>query len=449
MQHTIPSAATLLAAALEACHRGWSVIPMAVTFDVDGRPGDKKPARRWKQFQTQRAGEKTIRRWFSDPAVNGIGVVFGPISKGLASRDFDVLNEYERWAEAYPDFARRLPTIQTRRGRQVFCIAAPGSVETIRAALGKPDLTGAIHFRDGELRAGIGCYSLLPPSIHPSGHLYRWLIPPTDQIPVVDLAAAGFVGELPEERAHATERTESTEAMNDGDGDGDQHLTFTPLLRSALSTPFSPSTLSAPSTLFHRDAPKKNGGVEAFSEAVEAAIKRSLPSRTGQRNRCVFHLARELKAIPSLADAPANAPDLEKIVRKWHKLALPTIATKPWDDSWSDFLKAWPSIRHPAGQEPIRLAFERAKAAVLPEAALKFERPEVQLLIALCCELQRTARDRPFYLACRTAGELLQLPHTRAWRWLDALCNCGILRVDEAGTFATRRATRYRYLPPQ
>ena len=42
--------------------------------------------------------------------------------------------------------------------------AAPGSVATLREALGNPEGTGHIDCGDGELRAGVGCYSVLPPS---------------------------------------------------------------------------------------------------------------------------------------------------------------------------------------------------------------------------------------------------------------------------------------------
>lgn len=466
-----PPCKRLLVAALDYHRRGWSIVPMAMA--------KKRPARKWTCYQSNRASEAQVQAWFGKGPRYGIGVVFGAVSRGLASRDFDTLDAYEKWADAHPDLAKILPTVETRRGRHVYCIATAGSIEAIRAALGKPNGTGAIAFDDGELRAGVGCYSMLPPSVHPSGHVYRWEIAPGDEIPVVDLQAAGFVGTLAEGRNAATEKTEQTEqteAMSEA-GSASQ-LTFAPLpqtalfrsgsgpvsgsgffskleenstdstellLQSALSAPFSPSALSS---LLHKRSTEKNGQDAAgnLPEAIEAAIRRALPTRPGERNRRIFQLARELKAIAALASAQAG--DLLPFVRRWHELASPLVTTKPWDDTWFDFLHAWRRVKYPAGQEPVALAFERAAAADPPEAARQFERPEIRLLVALCRELQRAAGDAPFFLDARTAGKLFQSDHTTAWRWLRGLCDCGILGLEAAGDFAAHRASRYRYLGP-
>ena len=55
---------------------------------------------------------------------------------------------------------------------------------------------------------------------------------------------------------------------------------------------------------------------------------------------------------------------------------------------------------------------------------------------------------KPFFLACRKAGEALELDHVSASRWLNVLVADGILEVVEKGRQAksARRATRFRYL---
>jgi hypothetical protein len=70
----------------------------------------------------------------------------------------------------------------------------------------------------------------------------------------------------------------------------------------------------------------------------------------------------------------------------------------------------------------------------------------VLLLAALCRELQRTAGPRPFYLDCRTAGQLLHIHHTTAWRLLTVLCADGILAAGDKGSRARGKANEYRYL---
>jgi hypothetical protein len=66
--------------------------------------------------------------------------------------------------------------------------------------------------------------------------------------------------------------------------------------------------------------------------------------------------------------------------------------------------------------------------------------------VAVCRELQRTSGEQPFFLACRTAGQLLEVPHVTAWRWLLLLTHDKILVEVKKGSCSSRRASRFRYL---
>jgi hypothetical protein len=90
--------------------------------------------------------------------------------------------------------------------------------------------------------------------------------------------------------------------------------------------------------------------------------------------------------------------------------------------------------------------FELAKHAQTPRAALRYEQDGLRLLVALCRELQRVSGDKPFFLACRTAGGLLGVKHVTAWRWLTLLAHDKIVDEVEKGDKLKRRASRYRYL---
>jgi hypothetical protein len=52
----------------------------------------------------------------------------------------------------------------------------------------------------------------------------------------------------------------------------------------------------------------------------------------------------------------------------------------------------------------------------------------------------------PFFLSCRKAGELLDVPHHEANRWLRGLVLDGLLSEAEKGVAGGKRATRYRYV---
>ncbi len=364
--------AGFLDAALRYARRGWCIIPTA----------GKRAAARWKQYQQARPDEHSLRQLFACPGITGLAVLMGSASGGLGCCDFDSLATYERWSATHRDLAATLPTVATARGRHVY----------FRGPHGFKDLG------DGEYRGDSGHYTLLPPSIHPSGSLYSWLVPlPSGELPFIDPRQVGLWDE--------TEQTEQSEQS--------EHP--------------PPTTTLLPSALFH-------------------VIESTLPKGPGERNRKVFELARRLRAIPSLASADLAA--LRGIVEEWYRRALPFIRTKDFLETWADFVHAWERVKYPAGEGAIEVAFDRA-AAVKPSAKaiqLYGDSPSMVLLASLCRELQALVGDAYFFLDVRTAGRLLKIPHLTAWRWLRVLVADGILMAGEKGSHANRRASRFRYV---
>jgi hypothetical protein len=384
----------MLNAALDYRHRGWSVIPMLMA--------KKKPAIRWKPFQSFGPAETTISRWFGSESSYGIAVIFGEVSGGLVSRDFDEMAAYESWRNNHPELAASLPTVATTRGRHVYCRGRKDHVHEIRSKLGKPDGVGAITFTDGELRAGVGCYSVVPPSQHPSGATYRWVNPP-DEFPFVNLEESGLIV-----------------IANDTEEDRGQQRTTEDMERG-----------------------RKGGNKIPWNSEIEAAILETLPTKKGTRNKAVFSLARTLKAIPSLTDAPVNV--LRPYVEYWHQKALPVIGTKEFEESWIDFLQGWPKVKFSKGCEPMALALERTRTTKLPEEAGRYGPEQLRLLVSLCRELQRASGEFPFFLSCRKAESLLGVCFKTANRWLFLLVKEKVLELVSRGNMSTRKASRYRY----
>jgi hypothetical protein len=143
-----------------------------------------------------------------------------------------------------------------------------------------------------------------------------------------------------------------------------------------------------------------------------------------------------------LADAPEEL--LLPVVKQWHEAALPRITTKPFEETWYDFRIAWRRVRYAAGDGKIDEALARAVSQTPPVCADKYEDTRIRTLVALCRELQRVADESPFFLACRTAGQLLGVSHTLTSRWLGMLCMDGILKLVERGSL--HHANEYRYL---
>lgn len=148
---------------------GWAILPAV---------GKRPHVRRWAHYQRVRPTPKELVDMFSVPGLTGLCVVAGPVSSGLAVRDFDAADSYHRWAADHHDLAAELPTVRTARGFHVLFRAAGISKIT---ALG-----------DGELR-GKGI-SLLPESHHPGGTRYAWLVPPAREIPLLANPTAAGLG---------------------------------------------------------------------------------------------------------------------------------------------------------------------------------------------------------------------------------------------------------------
>lgn len=387
----------------------WSVIPIV--------SGTKRPAIRWRRFQATRASDATLDRWFGQPR-HEIAVVLGPVSDGLACRDFDQPESYHRWASAFPQLASDLPTVATSGDRR----------HVYFRAVGLP-IEGIHHLGDGELRLSLG-YCLLPPSHHPSGCRYAWKTQPiTRERPTIpqfrgadDLSASGLATSW----GNATERTESTE------------------LTERTEKTEEDSSNESQTNISRQTAPR----FEDLPPQLQEAIRSTLPHQSGQRHKQVFELARALKAAPGLADAPGKA--MLPYVQMWHEHAKKVATTQDFTETWCDFLNGWDRVKFPRGKSPFEQALALAKAVPPPPEIEHLDHPQARLLASVCRELQRTQGETPFYLSCRKAAELISddqhtVDHKTANRWLTMLTKEELLHIAEIGQQGGKRATRYRY----
>jgi hypothetical protein len=131
---------------------GYSVIPV-------GR--DKKPIIDWKEYQTRYPTDEELEAWFSD-GKNNIAIVTGPISE-IAVLDIDG-EEGEESIKQNRLYLPPTPCVKTGKGYHYYFKYQDG-VRNFTKRYPGIDLRGE------------GGYVLAPPSIHPSGMRYEWLIP--------------------------------------------------------------------------------------------------------------------------------------------------------------------------------------------------------------------------------------------------------------------------------
>jgi hypothetical protein len=361
----------LLDAALHYAGRGWSVIPVA---------GKKAAVPFWLPFRERPPDAQALREMFAKPGITGLAVITGAVSQRLAARDFDQTDAYEQWARANPSDAARLPTVRTARGFHVY-----GRLETeVFKKLG-----------DGELRAASTHYVVLPPSLHPDGPVYKWIVPLPD-------------GELPL----------LTDTLSNGCAKN--HVTH---VMGGLGCAESPLG-------------------DARGDVIQTIIRSTLPSGAGQRNGCLWTLARKLKAIRR----NATAAELRLIVQEWHRQALPYIRTKDFSESWSDFVRGWDQVRCPAGHS-LAAAVAAAKSNPLPAiVAQNGYDGKLALLTAICWELAKKWRKRPFPLSCKVAAEHLEISTQHAGRLLETLQFDDVLKRAKKHNRRKGKAREWRFI---
>lgn len=197
-------------------------------------------------------------------------------------------------------------------------------------------------------------------------------------------------------------------------------------------------------TTTYRRVPKSSSESSVSSvSSVGGEVIRFLPESVGERNRCLFGLARYLRGV--LPDA--TRPELRKIVEQWHQFALPVIGTAGFAASWGDFQRSWEVVHTPHGSVLNSILEKTDMAEEIPEsiAALGYQAKDYQL-VRICEELQRHAGAAPFFLGARKAGELIDAHFTDASKMLHALVTDGVLELVKRG--AGKVASRYRYIWP-
>ncbi len=393
--------ANLLDYALKYRDQGLSIIPIL--------RGTKKPAlRRWERYQTAPPIERHAVNWFNDPEydIGGLAVVLGCVSgdgAALVCRDFDVAEAYLCWKGDHPDLAATLPTVRTHRGFHVYFRAAE---ERFHRLL------------DGEYRGSHRQYVVLPPSLHPDGHLYEWLVPlPVDiaSLPILDgkdlICLKTSI--LDYQTVASLTRSEDGHSSSPDRAAGLQLSYVTGEINGVANSQYKIKL--APS----------------FKPVltVAEAIALTLPTGAGQRHFQIFEFARYLKSMAMDWDKD----QLRRAVTQWHASALPFIRTKEFEDTWEDFCSGWERINHPKGAAAIIDAI--AYCVQNWFNANDFDQREGYLLrLELACERLSEIHDgRPFHLSTRIAGHLIGKSHRCANYVIKTLVAAGTLKIVREG----------------
>lgn len=350
-------------------------------------PGTKKPTAESHGFKDATSDAMTIERWWSDRIVWNVAIATGQPS-GFFVVDADLHKPGCEFSQLDP--LPKTYTVKTASGGQHFYFRQPHSM-AIKS--GNDTLGQSIDVK------GDGGYILAPPSVFEGGQ-YR-------------IASAGNLASAPQW-----------------------------LLSRLLALP-------QPREREHPTAYRMTSVDSADSvQAVAQAVMLSVPSREHSNNAALFKLARALKAVEPSTGALLSPAQKTEAFQNWFErtAALGLLRQgQGRDDYLTEFLRAWQCAAWPLGDSPVALAWEKAQSEPLPTEAAYFESESRKQLVALCYQLHLAAKGRQWFLAGRTAAQLLVEKHRTVALWLSNLVALGVLEIVERGTAV--RATRFRYLP--
>jgi hypothetical protein len=170
----------------------------------------------------------------------------------------------------------------------------------------------------------------------------------------------------------------------------------------------------------------------------------TVPAQHGDRNQCLFALARYLRGkFPH-----ATREELRGIVARWHSQYVQVIGTQDLSATLTDFFRGHSKVRQPHGEVMQDVISRIDVEAPLPIGieALCYGRAGNRL-VRVCAALQaHEGETRPFFLSARKAGEVLGVHFVEASKMMAALVGDGVLKLVSQG--AGRVASRYRFVWP-
>ena len=190
---------------------------------------------------------------------------------------------------------------------------------------------------------------------------------------------------------------------------------------------------------------KVHPGFHSTINSIDDALRVSMPNKKRENNACLFKLARAIKTL-EVKGQTFDLPKLEAVFNQWHTQALEFLREgQTKEDYYLEFMNACQRAKFPLGGEWVAAAWEQAKLRPLPAEAMRFENPDMRLLIAFLKQMQEVRGAEPFFITYRDCAALLgHKTHATVATWLGALVKLKYIRVPQPGN--ERQATRYFYI---
>jgi len=194
-------------------------------------PREKRTWVEWKKYQTQAPTLKEMSGWWGARPDANVALVFG---RGTFAVDLDGEGAEALLVEKGIQLPENAPRSKTGTGYHVL-LSSDRPV---------PDCVGLLSNGNGshiDIR-GVG-YIVAPPSVHPSGAIYRWIVPPTGQLPAAPQALLDLIGGAKIKPVQFTSTDNwIADALSQGAGEGTRDNTCTRLAGYFIGKGIDPET---------------------------------------------------------------------------------------------------------------------------------------------------------------------------------------------------------------
>jgi len=182
-------------------------------------PREKRTWVEWKKYQTEAPTEKELSGWWGIRPDANVALVFG---RGTFAVDMDGEQAENLLIENGISLPEDAPRSKTANGLHVLL----SSDRPI------PDCVGLLSDGNGnhiDIR-GVG-YIVAPPSVHPTGAVYRWITPPTGSLPKAPQSLLDLITKAKPEPGikHESDGGWVADALSGGAGEGARDHTCTRL----------------------------------------------------------------------------------------------------------------------------------------------------------------------------------------------------------------------------
>ncbi len=368
--------------------------------------GRKGAPRRWGHMQLPLMDDR-VHLSLLEKAGN-IGVALGKVSGGLVSIDIDQDERVPEFLELNPLLSETLRT-KGARGCNVW-VRMKGDYPPTHKLKDKEGQEIGEFRSDGAQTIIFGT--------HPSGTPYSFEVEkPARQIAFSDIVFFVKTGDFTQKGSNNFTETGFTETQR---------------LRG------------------HRDIETKSrvcGLVvvdNKLSTAFREVISGIAPRDVHKNNWSLFNLARLCRSAEKSLGRPLTTKELEMMFDCWCDRARhfwrPELSR---EDYWMEFLRVSNYARFGLDEDPLQVAYARARARPLPDVPGVVDE-RIRLLASMLLELGSIAGGGEFFLPTRKLGQLLGISHVSANSWIGGLRALGFIKRTSPGN--AHRSPRYVYI---